>query len=297
MKGVLRSLIYEPNINRLLRGVIRLFGSLVPDKFKINPSGSVKIPVNSEIELKLKTNQTSYVTRQLYWNDPLNFEYTAIFLHLIRKVGTFWDVGANIGYYSILGSKTNQNLIVQAFEPSMGPQVYLSENSKINKVSSRVHVHRFALSDKTEDIDFYQVFNAKFPKILNLSGEHNTGAKKDISVKKIRVSAKRINEVRRETQAIDLLKIDVEGAEIEVLRGGFETIKEDRPIVICEVLYGLNESDLQSLFKGLDYSFFAHVENGLKRMASIIRKEDNGIRDVFFVPVEKENLVAEFIVQ
>ena len=210
-------------------------------------------------------------------------------------MNTFWDVGANIGYYSILGSKVNEHLIVQAFEPSMGPMFYLSENSKLNKVSDRIHAHPFALSDRTGDIDFYQVFNSKFPTILNLSGEHNTGAKKEIPSKKIRVTAKRINEIRRQTKPIDLLKIDVEGAEMAVLQGGLETIKNDRPVIICEVLFGINESNLEVLFKDLRYSYFAHVRDGLKKMDSLVRKEDNGVRDVFFIPLEKENLVEKFV--
>ncbi|NAS13036.1 FkbM family methyltransferase [Poritiphilus flavus] len=294
MRSLLRSLLYKEGINKIVRGLMRLMGPLVPDRYRINPSGLVNIRVNSEISLKLSTNQTSYVTRRLYWNDPLEFEYTSVFLDLIKKVDTFWDVGANIGYYSILGTKINPDLKVEAFEPSIGPLKYLSENLRINEVSDKIQVHPYALSNASGDIDFYEVFNPKFPKILNLSGEHNTGTKRGIPSQKVTVAAKRLSDIRLQTPPIDLVKIDVEGAEVAVLRGGLDAIKKDRPIVICELLFDLNESELESYFKDLEYSFFAHIGHGLKRITSLTRKEDNGIRDVFFVPLEKEHLVTEF---
>ncbi|MEM7381552.1 MAG: FkbM family methyltransferase, partial [Bacteroidota bacterium] len=220
----------------------------------------------------------------------------SIFVDLIKKVNTFWDVGANIGYYSILGSKLNESLKAEAFEPSTGPLKYLSDNVKINEMSDSINIHPYALSDEKGDIDFYEVFNPKFPKILNLSGEHNTGAKKEIPSQKVTVSAKRLSDIRHQTPAIELIKIDVEGAELSVLHGGLEAIKKDRPLIICEVLYNLNESELESYFKDLEYSFFAHIGHGLKKKSTLLREEDDGIRDVFFVPVEKESMVEEFLI-
>ncbi|MHA7864880.1 FkbM family methyltransferase [Flagellimonas marinaquae] len=296
MKRFLRSLIYMSTVNRFIRNLTLPFKSLIPDRYKISPSGLVRIRVNRELSINIKTNQTSYITKQLFWLDPLCFEYTPIFLDIIKDMNTFWDVGANIGYYSIIGSKTNPTLTVEAFEPSMGPMTYLSENIKINNVSKRVKINPYALSDDTGDIDFYEIYNPKFPSILNLSGEHNTGAKNKILSKKTKVAAKCLDDVRRDSNQIDLIKIDVEGSEIQVLKGGIETIKDDRPIIICEVLFGLNESDLDLMFQNMNYTYFAHVGNGLKRIDSLLRKHDNGVRNVFFIPKEKETIVEKYII-
>ena len=296
MKRFLRSLIYQSNVNKFIRNVTLPFKSLIPDGLKISPSGIVNIRVNQDFTITLKTNQTSYITKQLFWLDPLRFEYTPIFLDIIKDVHTFWDVGANIGYYSIIGSKTNPDLTVEAFEPSKGPLTYLSENIKLNNVSKRVKINPYALSNNTDDIDFYEIYNPKFPSILNLSGEHNTGAKNIISSKKTKVQAKRLDDVRKDSNQIDLIKIDVEGSEIEVLKGGIETIKGDRPIIICEVLFGFNESELDLLFKNMNYSYLANVGNGLKRIDSLVRNHDNGIRNVFFIPKEKEGIVEKHMV-
>jgi len=47
-------------------------------------------------------------------------------------VKTFYDIGANIGYYSLLGATINEDLIVVGFEPATGPAYYFKENIKIN---------------------------------------------------------------------------------------------------------------------------------------------------------------------
>ena len=92
-------------VNRFIRNLTLPFKSLIPDRYKISPSGLVRIRVNRELSINIKTNQTSYITKQLFWLDPLCFEYTPIFLDIIKDMNTFWDVGANIGYYSIIGRR------------------------------------------------------------------------------------------------------------------------------------------------------------------------------------------------
>ncbi len=254
-----------------------------------------KLKIAKSISIRIKANQTSFIARELYWGKPLQYEYTSIFLEIVKDLNTFWDVGANIGYYSILGCKINANLKVEAFEPSMGPKVYLYENLKLNNVLDQIQVHATALSNKSGNIEFYQVVNPKFPKILNLSGEHNIGTKKGLSSEKINVQSTRIDDIRKGVSPVDLMKIDVEGAEIEVLKGGLQTFKRDRPIIICEVLFNFNEAELSSIMKDLNYSFFAHTGyNRLKKVDSLIREEDDGVRNVFFVPTEKENLIEKF---
>ncbi|WP_373517768.1 hypothetical protein, partial [Pricia sp.] len=98
----------------------------------------MKVGLKNHESFYLRTNQTSYLTRELFWKKAENFEYTTIFIGLIAKVTTFFDVGANIGYYSILGCKINPSLTVYAFEPSIGVMIYMRENLKINNLLDKV---------------------------------------------------------------------------------------------------------------------------------------------------------------
>lgn len=48
----------------------------------------------------------------------MQFEYTDIFVRLIRKVEGFYDIGANIGYYSLLAASENAQITIVGFEPA-----------------------------------------------------------------------------------------------------------------------------------------------------------------------------------
>ncbi|WP_108246774.1 FkbM family methyltransferase [Muricauda brasiliensis] len=294
MIAIIRAIIYREYVNRFLRKSMKLMEGFFPDKYKLSPTGTVKLNFSESVSIQLKANQTSYILRELYWGNPMEYEYTSIFMELIKCVGTFWDVGANIGYYSILACAYNSKIKVSAFEPSNGPKHYLYENIAINQMNNQIRVHPQALSSESGNIAFYEVVNPKFPHILNLSGEHNLGTKRGLNSKKVIVESVQIDEVRNEGRPVDLIKIDVEGAEFMVLKGGMQLLKKDRPIIICEILFNQNESALDELMKGMNYAFYAHTNNTLMKIDTLKRSEDNGIRNVFFVPLEKEDQIKKF---
>jgi hypothetical protein len=94
---------------------------------------------------------------------------------------------------------------------------------------------------------------------------------------------------------IDLIKMDTEGTEVDILESGKSVIERFQPIVICETLFNTIESDLEVYFKALDYEFFNHTETGLIKVSSLKRSKDDGIRNCFFVPKSKTNLISKFV--
>ncbi len=104
-------------------------------KIKLPPSGVLKIKNSQGQSIKISTNQTNYLTHLIFWEGGYqSFEYTGIFIKLIRKVRTFYDIGANIGYYSLIGAMENKELKVVGFEPAAGPLFYFRENIRINSI-------------------------------------------------------------------------------------------------------------------------------------------------------------------
>ena len=294
---IIYSLIYNSKINWLIRNINYFLSPLLPEKIKIHPSGTININIKSHKSIKLKANQTSYVTRELFWKGSKNYEYTPIFIKLIKKTDVFFDIGSSIGYYSILGASINKSLKVEAFEPSTGPMIYLSENVKINNLSSRINVNALALSNKQGQISFFEIRNKKYPAIYNLSGEHNIGTKPHLKSLKTKVTSDTLdNFVKKNVIVkIDLIKIDTEGCEDLILIESSNTINQFKPIIICEVLFNRIESQLEKIMLGHNYEFYNHNGKGLTKVNTLKRDSDNGIRNCFFVHPTKKHLIEEFI--
>lgn len=292
------NLIYAPKMNWVIRNINYLLSPFLPNKIKIHPSGKLKVNIKNHNYFYLKTNQTSFLTRELFWKKAENFEYTTIFIGLIKKVNTFFDVGANIGYYSILGCHVNPKLKVHAFEPSNGVMIYMCENLKINNLLEKVTVEPIALSDVGGTIEFHEMKNLKFPSIYNLSGEHNIGTKKGRISNKIKTKSTTLDDYLRSKKVdnLELIKLDTEGAEYQILKGASETLEKYRPIIICETLFNKIEKELDSTIRRHNYKFYNHVNGGLKNVETIIRTEDDGVRNCFFIPEEKVHLIEEWLV-
>lgn len=291
-------IIYNNSLNFLLRNCNLLFYPLLPNKIKLPPSGILKLKTDSGI-IKVATNQTSYLTQLLFWNGYKKFEYSEIFEKLSKKINLFIDVGSNIGYYSLLGAKSNPKMKVYAFEPALGPKFYLIKNIYINNLSDNISAIDLALSNTNGKIDFYEVQSLKYKYLKhNLAGEGNAGTKKTSrNFVKNQVEATTLNDFMKDYNInnVDLIKIDTEGTEIDILISGKEVIKKCQPIIICETLFNTIEGELESFFRELDYDFYNHCNKGLRKVSSLKRKVDDGVRNCFFVPKSKFELIEEFI--
>ena len=297
LKKIAYELIYSGKSNFVLRNLSYAFKNIVPEKFKLHPSGLVKVNIKGADPIFLKTNQTSYVTRELFWKGSENYEYTPIFKKLITKVDTFLDVGSSIGYYSILGAHLNESLEAIAFEPAPGSLRYLSQNIKLNNLGDRVKAENIALSDTEGTLIFAEIRNAKYPDTPNLSGEHNLGTKPLLLSKEIEVQSTTLDSyfISNAIANVDLMKLDTEGVEDAIIRSGQKTIERFKPIIICETLFDRIEDSLDNLMRAQGYLFFNHVGSKLVQVDTIMRKEDNGIRNCFFVHPSKLALIKEFV--
>ena len=295
---IIYKIIYNPKINRVLRNSNKLLSFILPKKIKIPPSGIFSIKTDSG-NIKISTNQTSYVSQLLFWNGYINFEYSEIFEKLIKDISCFFDIGSNIGYYSLLAAKSNPRIKTYAFEPALGPKFYLNKNISINKFQNNIKAIDLALSNKTGNIDFYEVENVKYKYLkYNLAGEGNAGTKttsRDFVKNTVKTTTLDNYVKSNNINKIDLIKIDTEGTEIHILKSGKESIEKYQPIIICETLFSAIEDELDVFFKELNYEFYNHTEKGLEKVPTIKRVKDNGIRNCFFVPKSKLDLISKFI--
>ena len=292
-------LIYNSNLNYILRSINYSFKSVLPKRLRIPPSGIMTIFTETGA-FKMATNQTSYLTQLLFWNGYKSFEYSELFERLSKDVDTFLDIGANIGYYSLLGISSNPNLTAYAFEPALGPKYFLKKNIAINNVHSQLKHVDVALSNQNGHIEFYEVANKKYTYLdYNLAGEGNAGTKTESRhFVKNEVASQTLDHFvsKQQLRSIDLIKMDTEGTEVDIIKSGIDAIKTYQPIIICETLFNTIEDELEAIFQSLDYHMYNHTEDGLVKVESIKRVTDDGVRNCFFVPESKLELISKFVV-
>ncbi len=109
----------------------------------------------SYIERKiLSTNLKFFVPNEIsnwrvktfFDKEPETLEWIDSF-HKDKKI-IFWDIGANIGLYSIYAAIRHKNIEIVSFEPSTNNLRILSRNISINNLENIVKINQFALSDK-----------------------------------------------------------------------------------------------------------------------------------------------------
>jgi FkbM family methyltransferase len=258
----------------------------------------MKIENQNGEKLKIFTNQTNYLTQLLYWEGYENFEYTDIFISLIKKIDTFYDIGANIGYYSLLAEMENKNIKVVGFEPATGPLYYFKENVRINNFTN-IKVESIALSHKEGEIIFHEIKNKKYSYLEhNLAGESNAGSNTEgRNFVQNNVKTTTLDSYVKNTaeNSIDLIKMDTEGTEHFILEHANNILRDMKPIVICETLFNTIEPELEKIMSQFGYEFYNHTESGLIQTKSIIRSKDNGVRNCFFVHPEKKHLILDYI--
>jgi FkbM family methyltransferase len=152
--------------------------------------------------------------------------------HLPRG-GTFVDVGANQGFFTILASRqVGGSGRVVAFEPARSEARKLHANIKLNRCAN-VTVEEMALGAEIGTADFYMYLGHQG----SWSGLRKGAEDVEVPSQMIKVPVMTLDAYvgASALQRLDIMKIDVEGGELNVLRGAMATIQRHRPLILCEV--------------------------------------------------------------
>jgi FkbM family methyltransferase len=158
----------------------------------------------------------------------------------LRPGDVFVDVGANSGYFSLLAAHlVGPSGRVTAFEPNPIVRRLLRDNVHLNGYDDRVRLSECAISDRSfEDVRFFVTPHSGFSTLMPdashggafLEGGHD-----------IRVATRTLDDWMDETGTarIDILKVDVEGGELEAISGAARALAAGRiRRVICETSPG-----------------------------------------------------------
>ena len=171
---------------------------------------------------------------------------------LVREDGVIYDLGANIGLYSLVFA-ANRKRVVHAFEPFDEALFGLRRNIEINRLSN-VYVHPIVLTDHCGSCRFSLDSKTGTTSHISAPGEEGEDlqcADLDSYIEKMKLALP------------DLVKLDIEGSEQLIFNGMQSVLRQKRPYVFLEG--GVREGGLQDVtgriiaidyLKDLGYSIF-----------------------------------------
>lgn len=204
---------------------------------KVRKNG-VTVRLSNGRLFSMERNSGVGLSSALFWHglDGFEPETCKTLRFFFERVSTFVDVGAYCGYYSVLSALWNPALRVIAFEPVPSIFQCLKNNVQLNHLMDRVLCENVALSNcsgtgslflpEGEGLDIESTGT-----LAAESWQSKTGSPR-IEIKTIRFD----EYAAQHSNAIELIKIDVEDFEADVLDGMRETVARHRPFMVCEVL-------------------------------------------------------------
>src|SRR5215831_21394191 len=175
---------------------------------------------------KIKLDLADYIQRSIYLG-TFEPDESAQIKKYLKPGMTFVDVGANVGYYSLMAaSLVGPRGRVLAFEPSPYAFARLKETIERNKLS-QVHAVQLGLGDIANEARLF----------LPLPGNHSPSMVPNSGDRPITVGVRRLDDwlFEHEVDCVHLVKIDVEGFEPNVIKGAAKYISEGRVrAILCE---------------------------------------------------------------
>jgi FkbM family methyltransferase len=169
------------------------------------------------------------------------------FASLIQPRMVVYDIGANVGFFTVIAARLSPQGRVVAFEPLPENSERIRHNVALNNLQNII-VRTEALSDTDAQARFQVSPEPTWGKLASL----DKGISPNVGAIDVKVSRLDSLVEAGEIPIPELIKIDVEGAETGVLRGAESTLRQARPLLLIE-LHGTNQP-IAGLLETLGYS-------------------------------------------
>ncbi len=190
------------------------------------PSKGYRVQVGLAPRLTLDLHSTEAMARHVMMLGAYEPAELSAVLEGVRPGTTFIDVGANVGYFTLAAAYARPGADVHAVEPIPDNAARLDAHLAASDITN-VTVHRCAAGSGTEDLWLDATADGAFAHAV--SADHR-GA--------IRVEQTTLNLLWTSLgkPVVSAIKVDVEGAELEVLHGSTDVLARDRPVLLIEVV-------------------------------------------------------------
>lgn len=217
---------------------------------------------------------------------------------LVKKGDTCFDVGGNVGQYTLALSRlVGESGVVFVFEASTFTSKILKRMLTKFQLKNVV-AENVAVGDKNGTVQFVTLARQDSP-APDFPASHIKGVSEDVSERSTEaVRAIRIDDYveDRGIKTLSFIKCDVEGAELLVFRGCAKTLSEFRPTILCEVdakwekRYDYNPTEFTRFLGGFGYIMFVYdpLSRRLKKVAERVEEEAN---NYFFIHKDNTALI------
>lgn len=237
----------------------------IPKWFLKDPKGETIIKTRFGFKIKIDPTFDENIEKVIYERGVYELGTVHVIKTILEPGDLFIDVGANIGFLSMVAAKTvGKSGEVIAFEPVPSTFELLHENKELNQLDN-LQINAYALGKEVGKGIIYEEMQNRGGASMTIKRSENPG---------ISIEVKRLDDLVL-SRRVDLIKIDVEGQELDVLKGGEALIRKDLPVLIVEYSASRKAEDgAEEMFqwlKSLEIYEFYRLKKGKERKSALIK--------------------------
>lgn len=253
------------------------------------------IVTNFDGDLTVSLNLSEHMQRRIFWMGYYSEDIANILHQYVTPNMVILDVGANIGEITLIAAKrVGSHGRVYAFEPIDKIANKLVQHVELNSLT-QVNIHRCALGNEpNKQIPIYSSCGQQVSDKHEGLGSLYSKNSQEQPIQYVELTTMDLWVSKHpEINTIDLIKIDIEGAELACLQGAKETLNKFKPKIIIEIQdfsakqAGYKASDIIDLLSDLEYEFYQIEKAG--KLIPITRADLLEFQNVLCIHHEDSN--------
>ena len=266
MKEAVKALRAWRPVNAPATAATRSLGRLTGREFEwaikhLPRTGRVQSELPNGEVLRLESRGDDWISNQVFWRGWSGYEpeTTALFFELARGAELVVDVGAHVGFFSVLAGLANRDGRVFAFEPMPDNAGRAERHIELNGLRN-VELIRGAVAAEDGSAELFHL-PGSLPSSTSLVWEfmesHPT-----VTSSVVPTFALDSFLEQRAIGHVSLVKLDIETGEPDAVQGMLTTLERDHPAIVCEVLRSHAGERLRAMLAPLGYRFYHLTADG-----------------------------------
>ncbi len=214
----------------------------IKNNFEKNSYKNLKIN-NNNLKFYIPNDLIDWRIQTFFQKEPETLKWINNFER--NKDIIFWDIGSNIGLYSIYSAVLHKKIKIFSFEPSTSNLRILSRNVSINNLDDKISIIQLPLSDKENNFSVFHESSFKEGGALNVfSKTYDYKGERIVTENKYNIFGTNISFFLKNKllKIPNYVKIDVDGIEHLILNGAGDYFKNDK---LNSILVEINENFIE----------------------------------------------------